>query len=52
MFDGLENISTYNLDTDLTVNILGHIFEQSISDIEDIKSEIEGKVIENYKGKK
>jgi hypothetical protein len=31
----------YDFESDLNVNILGHIFEQSISDIEEIKSEIE-----------
>lgn len=39
-FLGLEELSSYNFDTDLNVNILGHIFEQSISDIEDIKKSI------------
>lgn len=36
----LENISKlarYDFEDDLTVNILGHIFEQSISDLEEIK---------------
>lgn len=41
LFNSLEDISEYDFDTDLNVNILGHIFEQSISDIEDIKNEIE-----------
>lgn len=31
----------YDFESDLNVNILGHIFEQSISDIEELKSEIE-----------
>ena len=43
MFDELENLSTHDFDTDLNVNILGHIVEKSISDIEDIRFEIEGK---------
>lgn len=33
-------ISNYDFETDLTVNILGHIFEQSISDLEEIRKNL------------
>lgn len=33
-------LGTYNFSEDLSVNILGHIFEQSISDIEEIKNKV------------
>ncbi len=33
-------LGTYNFAEDLSVNILGHIFEQSISDLEEIKSKV------------
>ncbi len=33
-------LSNYNFDEDLSVTILGHIFEQSISDLEEIKSKV------------
>lgn len=36
------NLSAYNFSSDLNVNILGQIFEQSISDVEQIKNEING----------
>lgn len=52
MFIGLEKLADYDFDTDLNVNILGHIFEQSISDIEEIKSEIRGEFIEKRDGKR
>lgn len=39
-FDNVYEISQYNFDSDLDVNILGHIFEQSISDIEKLKNDI------------
>lgn len=52
LFDNLEKISEYDFDTDLNVNILGHIFEHSIGDIEDIKSEIRGDKIEKKEGKR
>lgn len=34
----VANLCAYNFDEDLSVTILGHIFEQSISDLEEIKS--------------
>lgn len=37
----VASISNYNFEEDLSVNILGHIFEQSISDLEEIKSRVE-----------
>ncbi|MFH0865879.1 MAG: DNA methyltransferase [Bacteroidota bacterium] len=36
----LITLSEYDFDSDLNVNILGHIFEQSLSDIEEIKTQI------------
>ena len=33
--------SDFDFDSDLNVNILGHIFEQSLSDIEEIKAQID-----------
>lgn len=37
----VASISNYNFVEDLSVTILGHIFEQSISDLEEIKSKVE-----------
>src|SRR6056297_3320217 len=39
-FEGIYKISDYDFDSDVDVNILGHIFEQSIADIEKLKSDI------------
>jgi tRNA1(Val) A37 N6-methylase TrmN6 len=36
------NLSNYDFESDVSVNILGHIFEHSLNDIEAIQSEIEG----------
>lgn len=33
-------LGAYNFSEDLSVNILGHIFEQSISDLEEVKSKV------------
>jgi len=35
------NLGAYDFDSEVSVNILGHVFEQSISDIEDIKSALD-----------
>ena len=52
LFEELAKITDYDFDTDLNVNILGHIFEQSISDLEEIKAEINGKRLDKKKGKR
>jgi N-6 DNA Methylase/TaqI-like C-terminal specificity domain len=36
----LADLSSYEFDEELPVNVLGHIFEQSISDLEDIRRKI------------
>lgn len=36
----VAELSDYNFDEDLSVTILGHIFEQSISDLEEIKNKV------------
>jgi type I restriction-modification system DNA methylase subunit len=40
--DGLRALADYDFETDLNVNILGHIFEQSITDLEAIRADIHG----------
>ncbi|WP_295456475.1 type IIL restriction-modification enzyme MmeI [uncultured Thiodictyon sp.] len=42
--DGIRTLADYDLESDLNVNILGHIFEQSIADLEAIRAEIRGEV--------
>ena len=39
-FEDIDEIAAYDFDSELDVNILGHIFEQSINDIEEIKADI------------
>ena len=43
----LLRLSKYDFESDLSVNILGHIFEQSITDIENLKTELLQNNIEN-----
>ncbi|MEZ7821116.1 MAG: N-6 DNA methylase, partial [Patescibacteria group bacterium] len=47
----LLKLGHYDFEYDLSVNILGHIFEQSISDLEEIKNKVE-KTEENKKESK
>ena len=42
ILETFTELSTYDFTSDLNVNILGQIFEQSISDVEQIKNEISG----------
>lgn len=40
LINDLLNLSTYDFNTEVDVNILGHIFEHSLSEIEEISAEI------------
>lgn len=45
-------LSKYDFETDVDVNILGHIFEHSLSEIENVQAEIAGEVIDKQKTKR
>ncbi len=45
-------LSTYDFETDVDVNILGHIFEHSLSEIENVQAEIAGEEIDKQKTKR
>lgn len=47
-----KKMSDCDFESDLNVNILGHIFEHSISDIEKIKAEIKGQEYHNEQEKR
>ena len=49
VFREMEKISLYDFDSEMNENILGHIFEQSINDIEELKKSLSG---EEYDAKK
>ena len=52
VFEKMQAISEYDFDSELNENILGHIFEQSISDIEEFKSQINEQDFNVKKGKR
>ena len=45
-------LSAYDFDTEIDVNILGHIFEHSLNEIEEITAELEGAPIDKKKTKR
>ena len=45
-----KNLSHYDFESDVSVNILGHIFEHSLSEIEEIQNEIQRENISEAKG--
>ena len=45
-------LSAYDFNTDVDVNILGHIFEHSLNEIEEITAEIEGIATDKTKSKR
>jgi len=48
----ISSLKQYDFASDLNVNILGHIFEQSVSDIEELKAEIVGHPFDKKNGKR
>jgi type I restriction-modification system DNA methylase subunit len=50
--DDLLIISKYDFNTDVDVNILGHIFEHSLSEIEEIEAQLKGEEVDKSEGKR
>ncbi len=51
-FEAIYQISAYDFGTDLDVNILGHIFEQSIADIEELKADVQSEAYDPQKSRR
>ncbi len=45
-------LSEYDFETDVDVNILGHIFEHSLGEIENVQAEIKGEELDSQKTKR
>jgi len=52
LYTSTQKLSSYDFDNDVDVNVLGHIFEHSLSEIEEVKAELEGKVVDKSKTKR
>jgi hypothetical protein len=46
VFKPVLDLHKYDFSSDLDVNVLGHVFERSIADVESIKAEIDGVVVD------
>ncbi len=46
------NLSNYDFESEVSVNILGHIFEHSLTEIENIQAQLEGTEIDKSKAKR
>lgn len=47
LFDGYKTLADYDFRSDLRVNILGRVFEQSITDIDVLKATLRGEISED-----
>ncbi len=52
LIEDLQKLSAYDFDTDVDVNILGHIFEHSLSEIEETTAKIKGLDVDKTKSKR
>ncbi len=48
----LKKLARYDFDSEVSVNILGHIFEQSVSDLEELRSLSAGETYDQKKGQR
>jgi hypothetical protein len=48
----IQALGAYDFESDLNVNILGHVFEQSVTDLEAIRSEIHGGKLDRSKSRR
>ncbi|MEB3409224.1 Eco57I restriction-modification methylase domain-containing protein [Flavobacterium psychrophilum] len=52
LFKHTENLSNYDFASEVDVNILGHIFENSLNELDEIKAQLEGESIDKTKNKR
>jgi type I restriction-modification system DNA methylase subunit len=52
LYQSCVTLSNYDFDTEVDVNILGHIFEHSLNEIEELQAELDGVVIDKTKTKR
>ena len=46
-----QKLSDYDFDSEISVNILGHIFEQSLTDLEELQANIDNVDFDKTKSK-
>jgi len=50
--DDFRLLAEYDFDTDLNVNVLGHVFEQSIADLEALRAEVRSEKVDKQNAKR
>ncbi len=52
LFKHTLNLSQYDFDSEVDVNILGHIFENSLNELDEIKAQLAGEIVDKSKTKR
>lgn len=52
LFSHTEKLSNYDFASEVDVNVLGHIFENSLNDVDEIKAQLEGQEVDKTKTKR
>ncbi len=52
LYNGAKTLSNYDYESEVDVNILGHIFEHSLSEIEEVQAELQGITLDKGKTKR
>jgi type I restriction-modification system DNA methylase subunit len=52
LYNGAKTLSNYDYESEVDVNILGHIFEHSLSEIEEVQAELQGIALDKRKTKR
>lgn len=52
LFEHTQKLSNYDFASEVDVNILGHIFENSLNELDEVKSQLEGAEIDKTKTKR
>ncbi|MHB1105354.1 MAG: Eco57I restriction-modification methylase domain-containing protein [Lutibacter sp.] len=52
LFKHTINLSQYDFDSEVDVNILGHIFENSLNELDEIKAQLAGETVDKTKTKR
>lgn len=52
LYTGSKTLSNYDFESEVDVNILGHIFEHSLNEIEEVQADLEGANVDRAKTKR
>jgi tRNA1(Val) A37 N6-methylase TrmN6 len=52
LYEGCKQLSHYDFESEIDVNILGHIFEHSLAEIEEVQAKLQGRAFKKRKSRK